>query len=54
MKIDFSWSTADWMALIKEFLQIIQNFFKEIGINIFSTDDGEGASEDASAENEGE
>ncbi len=39
MKIDFSWSTADWMALIKEFFEIIQNFFKEIGINIFSSSD---------------
>ena len=39
MKIDFSWSTDDWMALIREFLEIIQNFFKEIGINIFREED---------------
>ena len=39
MAIDFSWSADDWMALIKEFLRIIQNFFKEIGINIFVADE---------------
>ena len=39
MKIDFSWSTADWMALIKEFFEIIQNFFQGISINIFSSAD---------------
>ena len=37
MKIDFSWSKDDWLALIKEFLEIVQNFFKEIGIDIFAT-----------------
>ena len=48
MKIDFSWSIEDWMALIKEFFEIIQNFFQGIGINIFSTADettAEGESE---------
>ena len=39
MKIDFSWSMDDWMALIREFLEIIQNFFKEIGIDIFRLED---------------
>ena len=39
MKIDFSWSMDDWMALIREFLEIVQNFFKEIGIDIFRLDD---------------
>ncbi len=39
MTIDFSMSADDWMALIREFLRIIQNFFKEIGIDIFLTDD---------------
>lgn len=39
MKIDFSWSADDWMALIREFLEIIQNFFKEIGIDIFRLED---------------
>ncbi len=39
MTIDFSWSADDWMALIREFLRIIQNFFKEIGIDLFSSDD---------------
>ena len=37
MEIDFSWSKDDWLALIREFLEIIQNFFKEIGIDIFLT-----------------
>ena len=44
MEIDFSWSKDDWLALIREFLEIIQNFFKEIGIDIFASsgsDDGE-------------
>ena len=27
------------MALIREFLEIIQNFFKEIGIDIFRLED---------------
>ena len=39
MTIDFSWSKDDWLAIIREFLEIIQNFFKEIGIDIFLTDD---------------
>ena len=39
MTIDFSWSADDWMALIREFLEIVSNFFKEIGINIFSQED---------------
>lgn len=43
MKIDFSWSKEDWLALIKEFLEIIQNFFKEIGIDIFKTSSEEEA-----------
>ena len=47
MKIDFSWSTADWMALIKEFFEIIQNFFKEIGINLFSSADDKASGTDA-------
>ena len=33
MTIDFSWSTEDWIKLIKDFFEIIQNFFKEIGIS---------------------
>ncbi len=37
MTIDFSWSTEDWMNLIRQFLEIIQNFFKEIGIDLFNT-----------------
>ena len=37
MKIDFSWSKEDWLKIIKEFLEIVQNFFKEIGIDIFVT-----------------
>ena len=37
MTIDFSWSTDDWIKLIKDFFEIIQNFFKEIGINLFSS-----------------
>ena len=50
MKIDFSMSIADWMALIREFFEIIQNFFQGIGINIFSSadetaDEGETESE---------
>lgn len=46
MTIDFSWSKEDWLAIIKEFLEIVQNFFKEIGIDLFVT----GGSEDTSAE----
>ena len=38
MNIDFSMSAEDWMKIIREFFQIIQNFFKEIGINLFSDD----------------
>lgn len=38
MKIDFSWSTDDWIKLIKDFFEIIQNFFTEIGINLFSNE----------------
>ncbi len=49
MKIDFSWSADDWMALIREFLRIIQNFFREIGIDIFLTDD-----EDTATSTDGE
>ena len=41
MQIDFSWSKDDWLALIREFLEIIQNFFKEIGIDIFLTSEEE-------------
>ena len=41
MEIDFSWSKEDWLALIREFLEIIQNFFKEIGIDIFVTSEEE-------------
>ena len=43
MNIDFSWSKDDWLAIIKQFLEIIQNFFKEIGIDIFKTGDEEEA-----------
>lgn len=35
MVIDFSWSIQDWMDVIKRFIAIIQNFFKEIGIELF-------------------
>ena len=41
MTIDFSWSKDDWLALIKEFLEIVQNFFREIGIDIFKSSDDE-------------
>ena len=41
MEIDFSWSKEDWLALIREFLEIIQNFFKEIGIDLFVTSEEE-------------
>ena len=37
MKIDFSWSKEDWLDIIRQFLEIIQNFFKEIGIDIFKS-----------------
>ena len=39
MYIDFSMSADDWMKIIREFFQIIQNFFKEIGIDIFRLED---------------
>ena len=41
MEIDFSWSKEDWLALIREFLEIIQNFFKEIGIDLFAASEEE-------------
>ena len=42
MNIDFSMSREDWIALIREFFEIIQNFFKEIGINLFKeSEEGE-------------
>lgn len=46
MYIDFSMSADDWMKIIREFFQIIQNFFKEIGINIFSTSESDTPSEE--------
>lgn len=36
MNIDFSYSIEDWMAIIKQFFQIIIDFFKGIGIDIFA------------------
>ena len=38
MTIDFSWSIDDWIALIKEFLQVVQEFFSHIGIDLFSSE----------------
>ena len=36
MTIDFSWSKDDWLALIREFLETVQNFFDALGIELFS------------------
>ena len=47
MTIDFSWSIADWLALIREFFEIIQNFFKEIGIDLFASADDTASGTDA-------
>ena len=47
MTIDFSWSRQDWLSLIRQFLEIIQNFFKEIGIDIFITSEDTASDTDA-------
>lgn len=39
MIIDFSWSIEDWMALIQEFIDTIVNFFKKIGIDLFTEEE---------------
>ena len=36
MKIDFSLSISDYMALFEEFFAIITNFFSKLGIQLFA------------------
>ena len=43
MNIDFSWSIQKWVDFIKEFLDVIVNFFssfKDVDIKIFADDEG--------------
>ena len=46
MIIDFSWSIDDWMAIIKEFIDTIVNFFDKIGIKLFADEEKANAPED--------
>lgn len=39
MIIDFSWSIDDWMAIIKEFVDTIVNFFDKLGIKLFADEE---------------
>lgn len=39
MIIDFSMSIEDWMELFNRFISIIENFFKELGIKLFSDEE---------------
>lgn len=35
MEINFDWSIDQWIDVIKQFFEIIANFFAEIGIQLF-------------------
>lgn len=35
MNIDYTMSIGDWKAIIKEFIEILTDFFGRLGINIF-------------------
>ncbi len=39
MIIDFSMSIEDWMELFNRFIAIIENFFAELGIKLFSDEE---------------
>ncbi len=39
MIIDFSLSIEDWMAMFKELIDTIANFFEKIGIKLFADEE---------------
>ena len=36
MLVDFSLSAEDWLGYIKQFLEMVIDFFKYLGINLFN------------------
>ena len=42
LNIDFSWSIQDWIAFIKEFIDVLVDFFGSIGIKLFEDDAPQG------------